>query len=108
MTDSRGKLVVVGQGYVGLPLAMRAVEVGWDVVGIDLDGGRIKRLASGDSYVEDIPAEEVASALTTGRYRPTHEYVDGAGFEGDTVPLRCVKEILTFPTSRTRVGHLAL
>ena len=60
---------------------MRAVEVGWDVVGIDLDGGRIKRPASGDSYVEDIPAEEVASALTTGRYRPTHEYVDGAGFD---------------------------
>ncbi len=31
----RGKVVVVGQGYVGLPLAMRALEVGWSVVGLD-------------------------------------------------------------------------
>ena len=31
------KLVVVGQGYVGLPIAMRAVEVGYDVVGLDID-----------------------------------------------------------------------
>jgi len=55
MTDGApGRLVVVGQGYVGLPLALRAVEVGYDVVGFDLDVDRIKRLADGDSYVEDI------------------------------------------------------
>ena len=35
------KLIVVGQGYVGLPLAMRGVEVGYDVVGFDLAEGRI-------------------------------------------------------------------
>ena len=52
-----GKLVVVGQGYVGLPLAMRAVEAGFDVVGFDTDTQRIKRLGSGDSYVEDITAD---------------------------------------------------
>ena len=50
-----GRVVVVGQGYVGLPLAMRAAEVGYDVVGFDVDGARIARLAAGDSYVGDIP-----------------------------------------------------
>ena len=35
---SDGRVVVVGQGYVGLPLAVRAVEVGHDVVGFDLTG----------------------------------------------------------------------
>ena len=53
--DRPGKVVVVGQGYVGLALAMRAVEVGYDVVGFDQDEERVKRLAGGDSYVEDVP-----------------------------------------------------
>ena len=52
-----GRVVVVGQGYVGLPLAMRAVEVGFDVVGFDVDRVRVDRLAAGDSYVGDIGAE---------------------------------------------------
>jgi UDP-N-acetyl-D-glucosamine dehydrogenase len=74
MTDAPlGKLVVVGQGYVGLPLALRAVEVGYDVVGFDLDVDRIKRLADGGSYVEDISDERLGAALATGRYLPTVE-----------------------------------
>ena len=40
-------VAVVGQGYVGLPLAMRAVQVGHDVVGYDVDPARVKRLAAG-------------------------------------------------------------
>ncbi len=75
------KLVVVGQGYVGLPLALRAVEVGFDVVGYDVDGDRIKRLADGDSYVEDVPRQRVADALASGRYRPTGQDADMIGFD---------------------------
>ena len=67
------KLVVVGQGYVGLPVAMRAVEVGYRVVGFDLDVDRVKRLVSGESYVEDVSDERLAAALATGRYRPTSD-----------------------------------
>jgi len=76
-----GKLVVVGQGYVGLPLALRAVEVGYDVVGFDLDVDRIKRLADGDSYVEDISDERLAAAMATGRYLPTVDAAAMAGFD---------------------------
>jgi len=79
--DSPGKLVVVGQGYVGLPLALRAVEVGYDVVGFDLDVDRIKRLADGDSYVEDISDERLAAAIDTGRYLPTVDAAAMAGFD---------------------------
>ena len=46
--------MVVGQGYAGLPVAMRAVEAGFDVVGFDVDVVRIKRLAAGESHVEDV------------------------------------------------------
>jgi UDP-N-acetyl-D-mannosaminuronic acid dehydrogenase/UDP-N-acetyl-D-glucosamine dehydrogenase len=64
-------VLVVGQGYVGLPLAMRAVAAGYDVVGYDLDEHRAKSLAAGTSFVEDITDAEVTEALATGRYRAT-------------------------------------
>ncbi|MEU8131654.1 nucleotide sugar dehydrogenase [Micromonospora sp. NPDC049049] len=78
---SAEKLVVIGQGYVGLPLAMRAVEAGLDVVGLDVDADRVKRLASGESFVEDIPADRLGRALGSGRYHPSTEYTDAAGFD---------------------------
>ena len=49
------RVAVLGQGYVGLPLAMRAVAAGHDVVGFDASTDRVKRLAAGDSFVEDVP-----------------------------------------------------
>ncbi|MGC5019690.1 nucleotide sugar dehydrogenase [Micromonospora sp. DT47] len=78
---SLGKLVVVGQGYVGLPLGMRGVEAGFDVTGVDLDESRVKRLAAGDSFIEDIPASRLGRALGSGRYHPTTDYADAAGFD---------------------------
>jgi UDP-N-acetyl-D-glucosamine dehydrogenase len=75
------RVVVVGQGYVGLPLAMRAVEVGHDVLGFDVDVERIKRLAGGESYVEDVPSDRLAAALSTGRYQATSDPALCAGFD---------------------------
>ena len=65
------KVAVVGQGYVGLPIAMRAVEVGHDVVGYEVDPERAKRLAASDSYVDDVDDAVLAQALATGRYLPS-------------------------------------
>ena len=81
MTRSSQKVVVVGQGYVGLPLAMRAVEAGHDVVGYDVDEARVKRLAAGESYVEDIPCDQLARALGSGRYLPTAQAQSLVGFD---------------------------
>ncbi|MGI9033382.1 MAG: nucleotide sugar dehydrogenase [Acidimicrobiales bacterium] len=79
--SQRRNVVIVGQGYVGLPLAMRAVEVGYSVVGFDTDEARIKRLAAGESYVEDVPGDALSAALATGRYRPSTDPADLAGFD---------------------------
>ncbi|MFI7642180.1 nucleotide sugar dehydrogenase [Nonomuraea sp. NPDC049400] len=75
------KLVVIGQGYVGLPLAMRAVEAGFDVVGIDVDPWRVKRLNAAESYVEDIGDEQLAEALRSGRYLASDDYADAEAFD---------------------------
>lgn len=88
--DSR--VVVVGQGYVGLPLAVRAVEVGHTVVGFELDKDRVDRLRRGQSFIDDIGDDDLAAVLATGRYRPTDDPADLAGFDTAVVcvptPLR--------------------
>jgi UDP-N-acetyl-D-glucosamine dehydrogenase len=62
-------VVVVGLGYVGLPLAMRVTAAGNRVVGYDTDAGRVKLLEAGESYVEDVSGAEVQSALQGGMSR---------------------------------------
>jgi nucleotide sugar dehydrogenase len=74
-------VVVIGQGYVGLPLAVRAAEQGYDVVGYDLDQARIAQLASGSSFIEDIPDERLQGVLSSGRFHPSADPDDLAGFD---------------------------
>lgn len=82
------RLVVVGQGYVGLPVTMRAVAVGFSVIGLDLDAVRVWSLKDGRSYVDDVGDGELCQALATGRYRPTVSYEDAEAFDAAiiTVP----------------------
>ena len=74
-------LIVVGQGYVGLPLALRAVEAGFRVVGFDRAVDKVKRLADGDSYVEDVSDQRLSEALASGRYLPTDDAAHLADFD---------------------------
>src|SRR4051812_46399695 len=78
-TDSR--VVIVGQGYVGLPLAMRAAEVGHNVIGFEADPNRVKRLAAGESYVEDVSDEQLNAMMSAGRYQASAEAKSCAGFD---------------------------
>jgi UDP-N-acetyl-D-glucosamine dehydrogenase len=78
---TRERVVVVGQGYVGLPIAMQAVEAGFAVVGYDTDIQRIVGLASGLSYVEDISDATLRAAMASQRYQPTSEIADCKDFD---------------------------
>lgn len=75
------RVVVIGQGYVGLPVAVRAVEVGFDVVGFELDPTKVAGLNEGRSHVEDITAERLRACLDTGRYRASADTDSLAGFD---------------------------
>jgi len=74
------KVVVVGQGYVGLPVAMRAVEVGFPVVGYDVTPARVDELRAGRSYVGDVSDAQVAGALERS-YLPSGDASDLRGFD---------------------------
>jgi UDP-N-acetyl-D-glucosamine dehydrogenase len=60
---------------------MRAVEVGHDVVGFDIDKRRVDLLAEGKSFVEDISDARLRAALATGRYVPTSDVRHCQGFD---------------------------
>ena len=98
-----GKAVIVGQGYVGLPVAARAVEAGYTVIGLDTDQRRVDRLAKGTSFVEDIDDEALAEMLASGRYRPTANAEEAEGFRVAVIsvptPLREGSPDLSYVTS---------
>jgi nucleotide sugar dehydrogenase len=113
------KVVIIGQGYVGLPIAMTAVARGFDVVGLDADPRRVARLKAGDSFVEDVPSSELAAAIASGRYIGTLDYADAAGFDIAVItvptPLRETLPDLSFIESSAgslapyvRVGSLVV
>ena len=60
------KVAIVGQGYVGLPLAMAAVGAGNSVIGIDSDAVLVASLSSGISVIEDVSDSELAAVLKNG------------------------------------------
>ncbi|MEV6306550.1 nucleotide sugar dehydrogenase [Actinoplanes sp. NPDC051861] len=75
------RVVIAGQGYVGLPLAVRAAQVGHSVVGFDVDDERIKRLATGESYVDDVTSAELQQVLEIGTFHPSSDPRACAGFD---------------------------
>ena len=67
-------LAIIGQGYVGLPLAMAAVDAGWTVIGVDNLEAKTLRINSGSSPVEDISDAKLQIALSSGMYKATTDF----------------------------------
>jgi len=78
---------VVGLGYVGLPLAVEFAKEGFKVIGIDLDQRKVDSLNAGESYIPDVPTEEVAALFKSGKLVATTNYA--ALREADSVSI-CV------------------
>jgi len=68
------RIAVIGLGYVGLPLAVALAEVGFPVVGLDTNEGRVAALNRGESYLRDVPTERVAHLREAGRLEATTDY----------------------------------
>jgi UDP-N-acetyl-D-glucosamine dehydrogenase len=95
------EIAIVGAGYVGVPLAQVFADAGRRVVLVDVDARRVERLRNGDSYIEDVPPEKLASLV---RYR-------GLGATTDYDVLREVDAILVAlptPLSKQREPDLSI
>jgi UDP-N-acetyl-D-glucosamine dehydrogenase len=67
-------LAIIGQGYVGLPLAMAAIDAGWTVIGIDNFEAKVAQINSGSSPVEDISDAQLQAAITKGAYKASTDF----------------------------------
>lgn len=59
-------VTIVGQGYVGLPLAFSAVQAGWVVRGLDTSSRVVDRLNSGLSHIDDLEDSDIQTMLSAG------------------------------------------
>jgi UDP-N-acetyl-D-glucosamine dehydrogenase len=73
LRDRTARIGIVGLGYVGLPLTLRFSEVGYKVVGFDIDPSKVEALNAGRSYIEHIRADFVKAALQHG-FEATTDY----------------------------------
>ena len=64
--DRSATIGIVGLGYVGLPLVLRFCEVGYKVIGFDIDESKIDLLSQGKSYIDHISSAGVAEARKAG------------------------------------------
>src|SRR3989441_2161328 len=72
--DHAARIAVVGQGYVGLPLAVEFARAGFTVAGLDTDPERVAALAEHRSYVGDVASDEIGRLAGEGRYRATSDF----------------------------------
>jgi UDP-N-acetyl-D-glucosamine dehydrogenase len=83
----KNKVSVVGQGYVGLPLALAAAKMDYSVVGIDTDKKRVDNLQRGISNIEDIDTKELKNYLQNQSYVSTNEF---SSIKDSKIVLICV------------------
>ena len=67
-------LAIIGQGYVGLPLAMAAVDAGWTVIGVDNFAAKVAQINGGSSPVEDVSDTQLQAAISSGAYKATSDF----------------------------------
>lgn len=74
LKEKKARMAVLGLGYVGLPLAVVFAEAGFDVIGIDPDKEKIDSLKKGKSYIPDVPAEDIAPLVESGKFKATTDF----------------------------------
>ena len=85
--DRSARVGIIGQGYVGLPLAMTISEAGFDVTGFEINADTVSALLEGRSHIDDVPDAQVAAQHAAGRYRAT---TDMSGLAACDVVSVCV------------------
>ncbi len=68
------RIGVMGLGYVGLPQAKGFAEVGFDVLGFDIDAAKGEAIRAGRSYIRDITSTEIGDLVARGRLDATADF----------------------------------
>jgi UDP-N-acetyl-D-glucosamine dehydrogenase len=68
------EVAIVGAGYVGVPLGQVFAEAGVGTVLVDVDADRVAQLGRGESYIEDVPSEQLKALVDSGALAATTDY----------------------------------
>jgi UDP-N-acetyl-D-glucosamine dehydrogenase len=68
------KICIVGLGYVGLPLALQFARSGANVLGLDIDAGKVESINRGESYIRHIAKEAITEQLRAGRLEAATDF----------------------------------
>lgn len=86
------KVAILGMGYVGLPLATVFAEAGFKVTGIDPIEAKMDALNRGESYILDVPGEQVQRLVSHGLLKGSTDYAELADVDAVSIcvptPLR--------------------
>jgi UDP-N-acetyl-D-glucosamine dehydrogenase len=82
-------VMIIGLGYVGLPLAQEAVRVGLKVTGLDVKQATVDALNAGRSHVDDLSDADIA-AMVAGGFRATTDVTGLTGEQAPDVTIICV------------------
>ena len=74
VTSRTAVIGVIGQGYVGLPLALVFAEAGFRSVGFDIDAKKVEVLQRGESYIKHVGSDRIKSAIASGRFGVTADF----------------------------------
>ncbi len=74
IADHSAHVAIIGLGYVGLPLATAFAKAGFRTTGIDVDQDKVDAITAGQSYIPDVPDDEVAPHVESGRLTATTDY----------------------------------
>jgi len=74
LRDHTAKIGILGLGYVGLPLAAAFGKAGFTVIGIDPDPRKVKALDKGESYIQDVPSNEIKRLMKVGKLTATTDF----------------------------------
>ncbi len=74
LSDRTAHVVILGLGYVGLPLATVLADAGYRVTGVDLDGEKVKLLNQGISYIDDVETSLVKKLVDGKKLQATTDF----------------------------------
>jgi len=100
LNDRTAHVVILGLGYVGLPLATVLADAGYQVTGVDLDGEKVKLLNQGISYIDDVETNLVKKLVDDKKLQATTDF--SVVVEADAVSI-CVPT----PLRKTRDPDLS-
>jgi UDP-N-acetyl-D-glucosamine dehydrogenase len=74
ISEKTARIGVIGLGYVGLPLIVEFALKGFEGVGFEVDAAKVEAINRGESYIVDVPSENLQKCVAAGKLKATTDF----------------------------------